>query len=155
MSPKQVKITPGSCASAMPSSTRPIGITHTGQPGPCTSSTFDGQQIVEAVLVDRVRVPAADLHDLVVPRGVDGGKNLPGDGSPELGVPELVDELHAAPFGATKRGAGMHQQNLADEHRRDQGNLHGRAHALQIRAESQAPPPSILMTRMGTARRRR
>ena len=44
MSPKQVKITPGSLASAMPSSTRPIGITHTGQPGPCTSSTFAGSR---------------------------------------------------------------------------------------------------------------
>ena len=40
MSPKQVKITPSLCATAIPSSTRPIGITHTGQPGPWTSSTF-------------------------------------------------------------------------------------------------------------------
>ena len=44
MSPKQVKITPGSRAMAMPSSTRPIGITHTGQPGPCTSSTLAGSR---------------------------------------------------------------------------------------------------------------
>ena len=44
MSPKQVKITPGWCAIAMPSSTRPIGITQTGQPGPCTSSTFSGSR---------------------------------------------------------------------------------------------------------------
>ena len=44
MSPKQVKITPGSRASAIPSSTRPIGITHTGQPGPCTSSTLAGSR---------------------------------------------------------------------------------------------------------------
>ena len=44
MSPKQVKITSGSCASAMPSSTRPIGITQTGQPGPWTSSTFSGRR---------------------------------------------------------------------------------------------------------------
>ena len=34
MSPKHVKITLSSWATAMPSSTRPIGITHTGQPGP-------------------------------------------------------------------------------------------------------------------------
>ena len=40
----RVKITPGSRASAIPSSTRPIGITHTGQPGPCTSSTFSGSR---------------------------------------------------------------------------------------------------------------
>ena len=44
MSPKQVKITSGSCAIAIPSSTRPIGITHTGQPGPWTSSTFAGSR---------------------------------------------------------------------------------------------------------------
>ena len=44
MSPKQVKITPGWWARAMPSSTRPIGITHTGQPGPWTSSTFAGSR---------------------------------------------------------------------------------------------------------------
>jgi hypothetical protein len=44
MSPKQVKMTPGRRATAMPSSTRPIGITQTGQPGPCTSSTFAGSR---------------------------------------------------------------------------------------------------------------
>ena len=33
-----------SCAIAMPSSTRPIGITQTGQPGPWTSSTFAGSR---------------------------------------------------------------------------------------------------------------
>ena len=44
MSPKQVKITLSWWASAMPSSTLPIGITHTGQPGPCTSSTFSGSR---------------------------------------------------------------------------------------------------------------
>ncbi len=44
MSPKQVKITPGTCATAIASSTRPIGITQTGQPGPCTSSTFSGSR---------------------------------------------------------------------------------------------------------------
>ena len=44
MSPKQVKITPSAWATAMPSSTRPMGITHTGHPGPCTSSTFVGRR---------------------------------------------------------------------------------------------------------------
>ena len=43
MSPKQVKITSSSCASAIPSSIRPIGITQTGQPGPWTSSTSSGR----------------------------------------------------------------------------------------------------------------
>ncbi len=44
MSPKQVKMTPSRLAIAIPSSTRPIGITHTGQPGPWTSSTFSGSR---------------------------------------------------------------------------------------------------------------
>ena len=44
MSPKQVKITSGLRAMAMPSSRRPIGMTHTGQPGPCTSSTLAGRR---------------------------------------------------------------------------------------------------------------
>ena len=44
MSPKQVKMTSFSLARAMPSSTRPIGITQTGQPGPWTSSTFSGSR---------------------------------------------------------------------------------------------------------------
>ena len=43
MSPKEVKMTPGSRATAMASSTLPMGITHTGQPGPCTSSTLAGR----------------------------------------------------------------------------------------------------------------
>ena len=50
MSPKQVKMTSGDFATAIPSSTRPIGITQTGQPGPCTSSTFsDGMGAVSRV----------------------------------------------------------------------------------------------------------
>ena len=44
MSPKQVKMRPSVRASAIPSSTRPIGITQTGQPGPCTSSTLAGSR---------------------------------------------------------------------------------------------------------------
>ena len=42
MSPKVVKITSGRSASAIASSTRPIGITQTGQPGPWTKSTSGG-----------------------------------------------------------------------------------------------------------------
>ena len=38
-----------------------------------------GQQVVDAVLVDRVRVPAADLHDLVVAAGLDRGEDLAGE----------------------------------------------------------------------------
>ena len=43
MSPNEVMITSGSPARAIASSTRPIGITHTGQPGPCTSVICSGR----------------------------------------------------------------------------------------------------------------
>ena len=105
MSPKQVKITSGSCASAMPSSTRPIGITQTGQPGPVHELDVRRQQVVDAVLVDRVRVPAADLHDLVVAARLDRRQDLAGERAAELGVAELVDELHAHRLAARRASA--------------------------------------------------
>ena len=43
MSPKVVMITSSCSAMAMASSMRPIGSTHTGQPGPWTSVTFSGR----------------------------------------------------------------------------------------------------------------
>ena len=44
MSPKVVRMTSGWAASHSASSTRPMGITHTGQPGPWTSSMFSGSR---------------------------------------------------------------------------------------------------------------
>ena len=99
------------CAIAMPSSTRPIGITQTGQPGPCTSSTFSGSRSSIAVLVDRVRVAAADLHHLVVAARLDQREDLGRERAAELGVAELVDELHAR--RPRQRGAGVHEQLVA------------------------------------------
>ena len=43
MSPNEVMITSGRAARCMASSTRPIGITHTGQPGPCTRVMASGR----------------------------------------------------------------------------------------------------------------
>ena len=43
MSPNEARMTPGWRAMWIASSTRPIGITHTGQPGPCTSETCSGR----------------------------------------------------------------------------------------------------------------
>ncbi len=82
MSPKHVKITLGSCAIAMPSSTRPIGSTHTGQPGPCTSSTAVGEHAVDPVAVDRVGVAAAHLHQLVRAPGLDQREDLAASARP-------------------------------------------------------------------------
>ena len=87
MSPKQVKMTPSFCdAIAMPSSTRPIGITHTGQPGSVDELDVRREQVVDPVLVDRVRVPAAHLHQLVVPSRLDERQDLGGHRPAELGA---------------------------------------------------------------------
>src|SRR5262249_55866285 len=70
-------------------------------PGAVHELDVRGQQVVDAVLVDRVGVPAADLHDLVVAAGLDGGEDLARQHAPELRVAELVHELHAAaPFAS-------------------------------------------------------
>ncbi len=43
MSPNEVMMVSGWDASAIASSTRPIGMTQTGQPGPCTSVIDSGR----------------------------------------------------------------------------------------------------------------
>ena len=57
---------------------------------------FDrGREVVlQAVLVDRVGVPAADLHDLVTPAGRAQLGHAHGQGHRLVPVPELVDEAH-------------------------------------------------------------
>ena len=62
--------------------------------GPVDELDVLGQQVVDAVLVDRVRVPAAHLHHLVVPARLDRREDLRGQRPPERAVAELVDELH-------------------------------------------------------------
>ena len=149
MSPKQVKITPGSCAIAMPSSTRPIGITQTGQPGPCTSSTFVRQQVVDPVLVDRVGVPAAHLHHLVVPAGLDGREDLAGQHLAELGVAELVDEPHASTCSAVP---ACTSRRSPSRDRLDERDLDARrARPPRPRTAPARWRASIRTTRIGTA----
>ena len=60
----------GRSASASPSSIRPIGSTQTGTARPVNQLDVRRQQILEPEAVDRVRVPAAHLHDAVVPARV-------------------------------------------------------------------------------------
>ena len=43
MSPNEVMMTSSAVARCIASSTRPIGITHTGHPGPCTRVTDSGR----------------------------------------------------------------------------------------------------------------
>src|SRR5208283_5020651 len=64
-----------------------------------TAGTVDeldvhGQQVIDAVPVDRVGVTAADLHQLVMPSRFDEREDLAGERPPERGVPELVHEPH-------------------------------------------------------------
>ena len=84
--------------------------------GPVDELDVGGQQVVEAVLVDRVRVPAAHLHHLVVTAGLDDREDLAGQRPAELGVAELVDEPHAIAVPAwtstSSPGAGVHQRDL-------------------------------------------
>ena len=47
--------------------------------GPVDELDVLRQQVVDAVLVDRVGVPAADLHQLVVAARLDGGEDLAGE----------------------------------------------------------------------------
>ena len=96
MSPKLVKMTFGVSATAMASSMRPIGITHTGQPGPCTSSTLRGQHVLDAVAVDGVGVAAAHLHELVVALGVGQLRIVGQHAARGDRVAVLVDEPHGA-----------------------------------------------------------
>jgi hypothetical protein len=51
------------------------------------------QQVVDAVLVDGVRVAAADLHQLVVPARLHQRQDLGRDRAAQLGITEFVDEL--------------------------------------------------------------
>ena len=96
MSPKHVKTTSSRSAIARPSSTRPVGKTHTGQPGPWTSSMFSGKHVAQAVAVDRVGVAAANFHDAVVPRRVDRPGELARDARDDARIAKFIDVLHRA-----------------------------------------------------------
>ena len=98
MSPNEVMMVSGWEASAIASSTRPIGITQTGQPGPCTSVIGLRQVILEPVLVDGVRVPAAHLHQLVLPPRLAQSGDLRGQGVRLVRRAEFVNEAHHCPL---------------------------------------------------------
>ena len=72
--------------------------------GPVDELDVLGQQVVDAVLVDRVGVAAADLHQLVVAAGLDGRDDLAGEHPSELGVAVLVDEPHSGLAQSRNRG---------------------------------------------------
>ena len=94
MSPKEQKITFGLCSDRSALSINSTGVTQTGQPGPCASVISLGEQFVDAVFHDGVRLPAADLHDRPRPGddARDAGSILLGRG----GVAILFHVLHAS-----------------------------------------------------------
>ena len=99
MSPKQVKITPV----VLGERDAVVDAAHRDHADRAAGAVHEldvrRQQVVDAVLVDRVGVAAADLHHLVVAAGLDQRQDLAGHGAAERGVAELVDELHARPSG--------------------------------------------------------
>ena len=112
MSPKQVKITPGLVGDR----DAVVDAPHRDHAHRAARAVHEldvrRQQVVDAVLVDRVGVPAAHLHDLVVAARLDRGEDLARQRPPELGVAELVDELHAAAL-ARRRAPGVDEQAVA------------------------------------------
>ena len=93
------------------------------------------QQVVDAVLVDRVRVPAAHLHDLVVAARLDGRQDLAGQGAAELGIAELVDELHGRHLlEADEGGAGVHEHGIPGRDVSDQLDVHPLPRARDVLA---------------------
>src|SRR6202042_2962982 len=87
-----------------------------------TAGTMDkldvgGQQVVDPILVDRVRVPSAHLHDLVVPIWLDRGQNLAGDHPAQLRITEFVDELQVGipPTAARVRAVPACTSNTSPE----------------------------------------
>ena len=73
----------------------PHGDDADGTPRAVHQLDVGGQQVVDPVLVDGVRVPAAHLHHLVVAARLDGAEDLARERAAELRVTELLDEPHA------------------------------------------------------------
>ena len=63
--------------------------------GPVHELDVRGQQIVDAVLVDRVRVAAADLHELVMAAGLHEAQDLAREDLAQRGIAKFVDVLHS------------------------------------------------------------
>ena len=72
------------------------------------------------VLVDRVRVAAADLHDLERAAGLDEAGELGAELLRELARAELVDEPHDERLHLLERDARVAEQQVADDDRLDE-----------------------------------
>src|SRR5689334_4388262 len=92
MSPKVVKMTSGCKAIEIESSTRPSGITHTGHPGTVNHLDIRRKQVFYTVLENRVRMSAADLHELE--RHGSHLGDFVRESASEIRLPIFIDELH-------------------------------------------------------------
>ena len=97
MSPKVVKMTFGSSASEIGVVDAPDRDHADGAARPVHQLEPGRQQLVDPVLVDRVRVPAADLHDRQLAARRHRLGELARERPRQLARAELVDVLHAAP----------------------------------------------------------
>ncbi len=102
MSPNEHRIVSGRFAIAIASSISASGVTQTGHPGPCTSSTSFGQQLVDALPDQRVGLPAADLHDR--PRSRRDPRDVVQQRARDVVVAVLVEVLHATRLRADAVG---------------------------------------------------
>ncbi len=112
------------------------------------------QQVLDAVLVDRVGVAAAHLHQLVVAAGLDGVDDLAGEHAAEVGVAEFVHESHSR-RRARQGGAGVDQQRVARRRRRRARPRRCGGRRASSSHSEPARPPSIRQHPHRHRRRRR
>src|SRR5205085_5433401 len=75
-----------------------------------------GEEIVDAVLVDRVCVSSAHLHELVVASRLDRSEDLGGEHAPQLRIAELVDKSHRG-FAPLRSAVGSRQSAVLGSRR--------------------------------------
>ena len=110
MSPKHVKITPWHVGDRDAVVDAAHGDHADRAAGAVHELDVGRQQVVDAVLVDRVRVAAADLHDLVVAAGLDGRDDLAASTRPSS-----ASRYSSTNFTASlaQRDAGVNEQVVA------------------------------------------
>ena len=81
--------------------------------GPVDHADIGGQQVFQAVARDRVRVPAAELHEIIIAIGRGLGGDAPGDRAGEAPVAIFVDMSHdVAPANARGEAASRRSASV-------------------------------------------
>ena len=100
MSPNAVNMTSGCLARRQAVVDAPHRQHAHRAPGPMNQLDVRGQDVLEAESVDRVRVPAADLHQAIVPPRVGEAADLVGRPGDDIRVAEFVYVFHADSFSS-------------------------------------------------------